>query len=330
MQHGLLFSLFLSLLLAWLPASAVEMSPSSQQKLMHDDQLQQKVAELVDLALKDDTDTLAFALQRISLPQQEAARFLLLQHIEKSHIALSSDMVKFVQKQKSIAPVYQVLEKGEGYEYSVPAFDYIAIAHRLTKQWEQDQSVMNFRIKAESGELDLRQWLSGPEYLVQEREDLLISEFGNLPVKSQTSLVEQITHSKVISWLPSSEVMVKMAQVTLDSKLYKLLWLMRADFHVEQELDRLSQQSDEFSVNQMMQAASNPRLTEKALQSLVRTSKPFSDEVKNFLIARLESSNDASVVAQALAEQGYHSWLKELLSSNHQVKSKAILQVLAQ
>ncbi len=79
MQHGLLFSLFLSLLLAWLPASAVEISPASQNKLIHDVQLKSKVAELVDLALKDDTDALSFAIQRIALPQQEAARYLLLQ-----------------------------------------------------------------------------------------------------------------------------------------------------------------------------------------------------------------------------------------------------------
>ncbi len=330
MQQGLLFSLFLSLLLIFLPASAVEISSASQNKLVHDAQLQAKVSELVDLALKDDIDSLSFAIQRIALPQQEAARYLLLQYMEEHQVALSTQMVRFIELQKSIVPVYQVLEKGEGYEFSVPAFDYIAIAHRLLKQWKQDQSVIDFKMRAENQELDLHQWLSGPDHLVQEREELFLREFDGLSVKAKTALVEQMTEAKVVSWLPSSEVMVKMVQVTQDTKLYKLLWLMRADFYIEQELVRLSNQSNDFSTQQLMIAASNPRLSRLALQNLVKTSEPLSDEVKDFLVRRLQNSSEAPIVAQALAEQGYDSWLKELLQNNHQVESQAILQVLTQ
>ena len=330
MQQGVLFSLFLSLLLSCLPASAVEISPASQNKLIHDVQLQAKVSELVDLALKDDIDSLSFAIQRIALPQQEAARYLLLQYMEDHQVALSGQMVSFIEQQKSIVPVYQVLEKGEGYEFSIPAFDYIAIAHRLLKQWRQDQSVIDFMVKAEDQELDLHQWLSGPKYLVQEREDLLIREFDGLSDKAKTALVEQITEAKVVSWIPSSEVMVKMSQVTNDDKLYKLLWLMRADFYIEQELARLSTQETDFSTKQLMLAASNPRLSKSALQSLVKTSAPLSDDVKSFLVKRLQNSSEAPIVAQALVEQGYDSWLKELLQTNRHVESQAILQVLTQ
>lgn len=330
MQQGLLFSLFLSLLLAWTPASAVEVSSASQQNLLQDHLLQQKVSELVDLAIKDDIDALSFAVERISLPQQEAARFLLLQHLEKQQVALSENLFHFVEKQKNIVPVYQVLEKGEGYEFSVPAFDYIAIAHRLTKQWKQEQSVLNFILKAESGELKLDEWLSGPDYLVQERENLLLSQFDNLSAKVQRDLVQQLTQVNVVAWLPSSSVMVKMAQVTGDLKLYKLLWLMRADFYVEQELERLANVADDFAINQIMLAADNPRLASNALQYLVKIPKPFSEQVKQFLVKRLENSSDAPIVAQALVEQGYQSWLKELLNSNRRVESQAILQVLSQ
>ncbi|MFV0450528.1 MAG: hypothetical protein ACK5MF_19170 [Vibrio sp.] len=328
MQQGVLFRLFLSLLFAWTPVCAVEVSTVSQQRLLQDNPLQQKVAELVDLAIKDDIDALSFALERISLPQQEAARFLLLQHIEQHQIALSEHLFQFVEKQKNIVPVYQVLEKGQGYEFSVPAFDYIAIAHRLTKQWKKDQSVVNFMLNAESGELHLQQWLTGPDYLVQEREDLLLSEFAHLSDNVQHQLVKQLTDVKVVSWLPSSTVMVKMAQVTNDAPLYKLLWLMRADFYVEQELDRLAERGDDFAIQQIMLAADNPRLATNALQCLVKIPKPFSDEVKQFLVKRLENSTDAPVVAQALAEQGYQPWLKELLNNNRRVESQAILQVL--
>ncbi len=330
MQQGLLFSLFLSLLLVWTPVSAVEVSSLSQQKLLEDSQLQQKVTELVDLAIKDDIDALSFAVERISLPQQEAARFLLLQHLEQHQVALSENLFQFVEKQKNIVPVYQVLEKGQGYEFSVPAFDYIAIAHRLTKQWKKDQSVVNFMLKAESGELNLQAWLTGPDYLVQEREDLLLSEFVNLSDKVQNDLVKQLTDVKVVSWLPSSTVMVKMAQVTGDLALYKLLWLMRADFYVEQELNRLANVGDDFAISQIMLAADNPRLASNALKHLVKIPKPFTEEVKQFLVKRLENSSDAPVVAQALVEQGYQSWLKELLNNNRRVESQAILHVLSQ
>lgn len=330
MQHGLLFSLFLSLLFAWLPASAVEISPASQNKLLHDVQLKAKVSELVDLALKDEIDSLSFAIERIALPQQEVARYLLLQYLQDQRVALSSPMVSFIEQQKKIAPVYQILEKGNGYEFTVPAFDYIAIAHRLLKQWRQDQSVVDFMVQAESQELDLQQWLSGPEYLVQERQALFIREFDQLSDKAQTALVEQISEAKVVSWIPASEVMVKMAQTTQNPKLYKLLWLMRADFYIEQELSRLSQQGGEFARQQMMLAADNPRLSTQALQNLVKISAPLSDDVRNFLVRRLENASDAPIVAQALAEQGYDSWLKELLRNNRHVESQAILQVLTQ
>ncbi|EKO3492122.1 hypothetical protein LIA75_003149 [Vibrio fluvialis] len=329
MQQGMLFTLLLSLSLWMTPASAVEMAPQERQQLLQDHQLQQKVAELMELAVKDDIDALHFALQRLALPQQEAVRYLLLQHLDQSRLVLSPRMVNFVDAQRQIAPVYQVMEKGEGYEFSVPAFDYLGIANRLIKQWNQDQSVLDFVLKAERYELNLRQWLSGNEHQVQAREALLIREFDSLSAEAVKALTDQLTQASVTSWLPSSSVMVRMAQVSEDSQVYKLLWLMRADFHVEQELDRLAKQGDEFALQQMMVAVDNPRLKNQALKELAR-SKPMSEEVKTFLVERLGNSDEAPIVAQALADQGYQSWLKEILASNRQVKSHAILQVLAQ
>ncbi|MCG6212987.1 hypothetical protein K6U56_13585 [Vibrio furnissii] len=329
MQHGMLFTLLLSLSLWVVPVSAVEMVPTARQQLLHDHQLQQKVAELVEMAVKDDTDALSFALQRLALPQQEAVRYLLLQHLEQSRLILSPRMVNFVDAQRHVAPVYQVLEKGEGYEFSVPAFDYPGIANRLIKRWNQDQSVLDFVLKAERYELNLRQWLSGNEHQVQAREALLMREFNSLSPEAVKALTDQLTQAAVTSWLPSSAVMVRMAQVSEDPQVYKLLWLMRADFHVEQELDRLAKQGDTFALQQIMAAVDNPRLKTKALKELTRT-KPMTDEVKTFLVDRLGNSDEAPIVAQALADQGYQSWLKEILLNNRQVKSHAILQVLTQ
>lgn len=332
MQQGMLFTLLLTLSLLIMPARAVEISPQQREQLLQDNQLQQKVAELVEMAVKDDVDALNFALQRLALPQQEAVRYLLLQHLDQSQLALTPFMVSFVESQRQAAPVYRTMEKGEGYEFSVPAFDYPSIANRLVKQWNQDQKVLDFVFRAERYELNLKQWLSGNDHLVQVREALLIRELGNLSLPAVQALTQQLTQAAVTSWLPSSSVMVRLAQVSEDAQMYKLLWLMRADFYVEQELERLARlarQGDEFAIAQLMVAEGNPRLKAQALQELARLN-PMSDEVKAFLVSRLGRAEEAPIVAQALVEQGYHSWLQDLLTNNRQVKRHAILRVLAQ
>ena len=332
MQQGMLCTLLLTLSLIMMPARAVEISPQQREQLLQDSQLQQKVAELVEMAVKDDVDALNFALQRLALPQQEAVRYLLLQHLDQSQLALTPYMVNFVESQRQAAPVYQTMEKGEGYEFAVPAFDYPSIANRLIKQWNQDQRVLDLVFKAERYELNLQQWLSGHEHLIQAREALLMRELGNLSPPAVKALTDQLTQAAVTSWLPSSSLMVRLAQVSEDPHVYKLLWLMRSDFYIEQELERLARlarQGDEFAIGQLMAAEGNPRLKSIALQELARLN-PMSYEVKAFLVSRLGRSDDAPIVAQALAEQGYQSWLKDLLANNREVKRHAILQVLSQ
>ncbi|WP_136487149.1 hypothetical protein [Vibrio sp. H11] len=332
MQQGMLCTFLLTFSLSMMPARAVEISPQQREQLLQDSQLQQKVAELVEMAVKDDVDALNFALQRLALPQQEAVRYLLLQHLDQSQLVLTPYMVNFIESQRQAVPVYQTMEKGEGYEFSVPAFDYQSIANRLIKQWNQDQRVLDLVFKAERYELNLQQWLSGHEHLVQAREALLIRELGNLSPPAVKALTEQLTQAPVTSWLPTSSLMVRLAQVSEDPQVYKLLWLMRADFYIEQELDRLARlarQGDEFAIGQLMVAEGNPRLKAQALQDLARLN-PMSDEVKAFLVSRLGRADDAPIVAQALAEQGYQSWLNDLLVNNREVKRHAILQVLSQ
>ena len=122
--------------------------------------------------------------------------------------------------------------------------------------------------------------------------------------------------------------MVRLAQVSEDPDIYKLLWLMKADHHSENELARLANVGDKFALSQVMNATSNPSLKEQALLELTRV-KPMSEEVKEFLVSRMSITDEAPLVARELAAQGYRGWLEELLSSNQQVKSNAISQVLS-
>ncbi|EGA71955.1 hypothetical protein VISI1226_20744 [Vibrio sinaloensis DSM 21326] len=330
MQQGMLSSVLLSALLMGAPAvSATEMAPARVEMLLEDEQIHQKVAQLLQYAIEDNIDSLTFALERLSLPQQEVARYLLLSKIEQQHIILTPKMALFIEQQKAMVPTYQVLERGEGYEFSVPAFNYPAIASRLLKQWHQDQSTLSFVLQAERGELDLKAWLSGNDYQVQARESLLIRELDSLSPEAVHGLSKQLTEEAIVSWLPSSQVMVRLAQVSEDAEVYKLVWLMRADFNSQQELHRLAQVGDDFSIQQIMSASQNPSLKQDAFKALTRI-RPMSDQTKAFLIERMALKDDAPIVAQELARQGYTSWLEELASHNQKVRSRAILNALSQ
>ena len=330
MQQGMLSSVLLSasLLMGAPVISAMEMTPARVEVLLEDEQVHQKVAELLQYAVEGNIDSLNFALERLSLSQQEVTRYLLLSKIEAQNLILTPKMALFVERQQAMVPIYQILERGDGYEFSVPAFNYPAIANRLLNRWKQDQSTLDFVMKAERGELQLKEWLSGSDYKVQTREALLIRELDSLSPDAVSALSHQLTQEAVTSWLPSSAVMVRLAQVSEDSQVYKLLWLMRADFNSYRELSRLATRADSFSIEQLMLATQNPSLKEKAFQELASI-KPLTQDIREFLVGKMAIKEDASIVANELARQGYRSWLKDLASSNKKVRSNAIDQALS-
>lgn len=331
MQQGMLSSVLLcaSLFIGAPSALATEMQAKQVHLLIDSQQINRKVADLLQSAIQGKTDSLSFALERMALPQQEVARYLLLREIEAQNIPLTPSMALFVEQQKSMAPTYQVMERGEGYEFSVPAFNYPAIASRILKRWKQDTLALDFVLNAERGELDLKLWLSGNEYQLQAKEALFLRELDNLSSKAIDNLASQLTNEAITSWLPSSKIMVRLAQASKDTEVYKLLWLMRADFHSQSELSRLAEVGDGFSIVQIMNASYNPSLKEQAIKELARI-KPMKEEVKVFLIDRMTLHDEASMVATELANQGYSPWLEELANDNPQVRSHAIMNALSQ
>ncbi|TOK77773.1 hypothetical protein [Vibrio parahaemolyticus] len=329
MQQGMLSSLLLSLSLLTLPVavSAKEMQESVVEQWLQDTQIQTKVSELLEYVVRDEVDSLKFSLDRLAFPQQEVVRFRLLEKLEQQNIILTPRMALFVESQVRLTPTYQMLERGDGYEFSVPAFNYPAIASRLIKRWKQDQSTLDFVLQAERKELNLQQWLTGTSQQIQTRESLLIRELDSLSPSALKALTTQLTQANVTSWLPSTAVVVRMAQVSQDKAMYDLLWRMRADYNSQQELKRLADAGDAFSLQQLMNATINPSLKPHAIRLLTK-SNPLSPEVKQFLIAKMALSEDATLVARQLAQQGHQIWLEELISSNRQVKARQIEQVL--
>ncbi|HDY7489050.1 TPA: hypothetical protein RQK89_004366 [Vibrio vulnificus] len=329
MQHGLLSSLLLSLSLFWMPqiALAKEVPADTVQQWLQDQQVESKVSELLDYALRDKTNELKFSLERLALPQQEVVRYVLLDKLEKNQVILTPRMALFVESQIKRTPAYQVVEKGEGYEFTVPAFNYPAIASRLIKRWKQDQSTLEFILLAEQGKLDLQTWLSGSTNQVQLRESLLLKELDSLSPEALERLVSQLVDKPITTWLPSSSVVVRFAQVSERSDVYHLVWRMKADHNSQAELTRLASMGDEQALQQVMAAALNPSLKEQAIQVLA-SKHPLSQDVKQFLITRMALPDDAALVAKELSKQGHERWLQEVLSGGYPVKRHLIAQAL--
>ncbi|HDZ9206890.1 TPA: hypothetical protein RUZ11_002708 [Vibrio cholerae] len=327
MQQGWLCLVLLFLL--GLPSYAIggDITATERELWLAEPQTQQKVEELYLLALHNEVDRLQFNLQRISYPAQEVVRFLLLQKFEQGQLILTEELAVFIAAQKSQTPNYLIAERGDGYEFSVPAFDYAAIAHRLLKQAQQQQDIVMFVLQAENDELNLREWLSGSLAQSEARQRLLLTELHRLSPQAMERLIGQITTEQVTSWLPSATVMVQLARHSQSHALYQRLWLMKANDDIRQEVARLAAQADAFAKQQLMLAVENPSLKQEALRALVEI-RPMSMEVEQFLIEKLGQSENASQVASMLAQSGYQGWLQELVSSNRAVKQQAILAVL--
>jgi hypothetical protein len=330
MQQGMLASILLSLLLLISSSvSSAEISPSSRDALLQSSALKDKVDELMKYVKSNDVDTLRFTLNQLAFPQQESLRFLLLKRIDEQRSVLTVSMKHFIVEQRTLTPVYYVVQQGDGYEFSLPAFDYPNIANRILKTWIQDKSVLNFILKAEHNQLNLRKWLSGDKKQVHDREDLLIREIDSLTPEAVHSLISQLTGEDVTTWLPSTRVMLTLVEKSQDEKLYKLFWLMRADSNMQKELQRLSTLADKpFALKQIVLASHNPRLKRQALLLLTKLPR-LPDDVKSYLVTQMNSHDETYYIAHSLIEHGYRHWLKELLASNVKINRQVVSQVLA-
>ncbi|MDP5255805.1 MULTISPECIES: hypothetical protein [unclassified Vibrio] len=306
---------------------AKQLSQAEIDRWLDDEQVNQKAALLLSEFTKDRLDVLRFSLQRIALPQQEVVRFKLLQAIEKKQWIFDGQMMAFIEEQSRRSPTYQFRYQGNGYEYTVPAFDYPAVANRLLQQWKKNQQGLSFVLAAERGELDLEDWLSPrhPDY--QSRRRLLLEHLSLLSPDAIASLAQQLTSMGVTRWLPSSELVMRLAQASGDRKVYDLLWKMRADQYGQMALRALAQRNTSFSQQQIMAAVSNPSLKPLALELLAKT-QPLTPQVRQFLVEKMGDRNDAQALARTLVQQGHVDWLKEVINTNKQVDIAAIEDVL--
>lgn len=324
MQQGLLVSLLLSSTLMMGSVSATELQPKRVSALLQDEQLNQRVEDLYQSAITNDVDALNFSLNRLSLPQQEAARFLVIQHLEDNNVALTPVLAKWLQQQLDRRPTYQVSEQGDGYVITKVAFNYPAVVQRLLHRWEKDQQVLDFILSSERQELQLSDWLSGSAHELKVKQEILLNELDSLSPEALQALVEQVTQHVVSAWLPSTEVMVELAKVSQDPQVYKVLWQMRADQYSLSELQRLANLApDLFATEQVIAATQNPSLKVRALGYLAQL-HPLPNNVREFLLVKLNHVDDGSIVATQLARSGHASWLQQLLGERDTVRQNNV------
>lgn len=330
MQQGLLASIFLFFTLLFQPVFAAEIDMSMKDRLLNDQQLKKKVEKLNQYLIDDDIAALNFSLNRLSMPKQEAVRFMLIQHMESNRSILSLSTSVWLKEQLTLHPKYTIKEKGDGYTVTKLAFNYSNIAARILSQMKKDQQILAFVLAAEEKRLILSEWLTGDPYQVRMRQSIILTELDSLTPEAVDHLVRQLTDDTLSVWLPTSEVMVCLAQTSENEKLYKILWRMRTDRFIINELDRLAQLApDPFAVQQLMAATNTPLLKQSAFVSLTQL-HPLPQEVQSFLLAKLDHIQDGEAVAIHLANYGHESWLRGLATKNNHVRRQHVKVALSQ
>lgn len=326
MKHGwLMMSWWLLLGLFSHSSAATVMTQEEASSWMVNPQVQVSTEQLYQLALQDKIADLQTALQAIPLPKQEVTRYLLLKRIESDHLALSPSLLVFLQSQQQQQPVYQLIESYEDYSTSYPAFNTALVANRVLSAWQQEQRNIDLIMAVESGELQLKDWLQGDEFQRQQKEQLFLQEVDRFSEPALQQLVQQIDGSSVVQWLPSTAIVIKLAQRTQDEKLYDVLWKMKANDSSVEEVQRLGQVADSFSLQQVMNATKNPVLKPLAIQQLVKV-QPMTPSIQAFLIEKLNQNSDGLMVARALSESEHHDWLVSLVQEGQVSHGQNLLQ----
>lgn len=328
MRHRMLAIIFLlNIVLTGQWVQASEMTHNEVTSWFTNPKVQSSVEQIYQLALQDQVPEIQTSLDGMPMPRQEVVRYLFLKKVEDTRLVLSPRLAIFIQSHQTRQPLYQYSESGEGYSVTLPAFNASLVANRLINHWKLDQTTLDFIIEAENNQLQLANWLQGDDYQVKQKEALFVTEADSLSPQALQFLSNQLVGNS-LNWLPTTPIVIKLAQLTKDERLYNLLWKMKGDDHSLKEIQRLAQQADPFSLQQVMNATHNPAIKPIALKQLTSI-KPMPESVQTFLIERLNHSGDGLLVAQTLSESEHYDWLVSLLESGQVSQSQALLKSIA-
>ena len=271
-----------------------------------------------------------------SLPplQQEAVRSQLIDHaIDYADKPEGLDQAKadWLEAQAGRTPVFNVVEQGDGYLVTKSAFHYGAKARSLVIRWQQQLLAQQMVEQAESGTLQLSQWLTGDMQAQATRRDIFLAQLPALSQTAVNALAEQFTSDSKLLWLPDNAVIAAVAAASDDEGVYHLLWRRRSDQYSLAELNRLADLAPQpAATKQLMAATINPTLKLQAYRALI-TLKPLPVATRDFLSDKLSEVDDGELVATELARSGYLDWLEQLASvSRSQVLQKNFRSAVAQ
>jgi hypothetical protein len=276
-----------------LPVFAEQLTEAEVKQLLKQPSLNATASNLVSQALSGELAEVEFQLDQLKYPQQEVLRTLFIQELSESHIDLNPELAALVEKQMHIPSVYYIVEQGDGYEFKVPAFNYPSTAASMLKNWNKQQTEMQFYMQAEDGTLDFRTWITTER---KSREMLFLAEYSSLSDSAQQAIADQVLDAASNAWVPSSRIVVEIAHQTQSPDVYALLWKMKSDGVIKRELDRLAQsQQGEL----LIMAAAHSSHYSQAINLLTRFTEP-TDNVQNFLRSEISRSGDDSVVVEYL------------------------------
>ncbi|CAM3128948.1 hypothetical protein [Vibrio rarus] len=315
MHKKLLATLLAAMLSCSFAVQAIDLSVQKKQQMLADSQSQDIAKQIVSLAFSGQSDEANFRLLRVKQPEQEVVRYLVIKTISDRHPEYTSDLAVFVDTQRKVVPSLRIVDQGEGFRFSSPAFSYQQRAQRLIDSWKLNDQEIELYIGVENEKLALRTWLTEDPELSSQREKLLIDNVDKFSPQALNFLIDQITDENVVSWLPSSDVMVAMATVSRNPHLYSLLWKMKAGNAQSRELERLGQDGSDFSIQQLILASENPSLNKRSLQLLAKYA-PASQHADDFLVSRMANQNDAKVITTSIEAYGYGRWFNEWVTEH--------------
>ncbi len=329
MQQKLLAFFFLFLPLWSCHVFAFDMQKQQVEQLLVDEQIKQQVKRFYRDLIAGDIERFNHSFAHLSKLQKEALRFLLIQKMEHNRRCLKPETLTWLKQQLAIRPTYMMVEQGGSYVVRTFAFDYPRTASRILRKIEKQQQQSKFILKAEKHKLVLSEWLVGEPHEIRSRCSVVLSELNNLTPEALDVIASQVINQSSLVWLPTTEVMSKLARTSQREDIYQILWKMRADRHVIDEVDRLTEMTaTPFVIKQLISATNNPLLKQKALAGLARN-YASSQDAQQFLLAKLNDHVDGKAVAIHLLNYSDISQLEKLSTRVNNTGKRNIQSALA-
>lgn len=242
---------------------------------------------------------------------------------------ITNERKAFIQKISQEQPHFLAQSVGEGYAVTFPAFNYAAKAKWILNHWKiknYEAQKMDFFAEKEWS-LSTRLGIGRPCYPL--RREAMLNQLPKFSAEQIATLTDLYLQDEQMVWLPDNAILVGLIARTQDLNLYQLLWKRKADLYTLQAIDALAQSPiQDFAIEQMIQAAQNPKLQLQILRRLAVLS-PLPSQVSQFFIAQLDQFHQGYRTALMLVDLGLQPWMSEQMNHAPVLAKRNIKSALA-